>query len=134
MKKIFRTAAFLAAMALATTSCQKENDDLMTIVGNSQFGSQVHYTVAGSTHRVILSDDEAWNLFLDSLFAMVKDGYTAEISGSQRSSLKYKETIIFTTTSETEAKNWTSNMVAQGYAVSISFDETTGVYTCIARK
>lgn len=134
MKKIFRTVAFFVAMALVSTGCQKENDDLMSIMGDSQFANQVQYTVAGATHRVVLSDNDAWNLFMDSLFAMVKDGYTAEISGGQRTSLKYKETVVFTTTSETEAKNWTSNMLAQGYAVSISYDETTGVFTCIARK
>ena len=101
---------------------------------NAPMGSQLQYVVAGTSHTAILTNDVDWSLFMDNVFAMAKEGYTVEIQGNSNSDMKYKETVTFTTTSEGEAKNWTTNMLLQGYDVSISYDDSTGVYTCIAQR
>ena len=132
MKKIIRTAAFLTFLAVAATSCQKDNT--MLNAESTQPGSQVQYVVEGATHTVFLTNDEEWSLFLDNVFAMARNGYTVEIKGNSNSAMKYKETITYTTTIEGEAKDWTTYMLLQGYDVSISYDDTTGVYTCIAQR
>lgn len=130
MKKFFRTTAFLAALALMSTGCQKETDNLLP----SQDCKQVQYTVAGASHRITLSNSEDWSLFLDNMVALVKEGYVVEIQGGSSITMKYKETVTFTTTSESEVKIWVNNMVSQGYDVTVSYDANTGIFTCIARR
>lgn len=130
MRKIFRTTVFFAAMAMMSTSCQKENDNLLS----ARNCKQVQYTVAGVSHRVFLFYDEDWSLFLDSMVALTKEGYVVEIQGTPSIAMKYKETITYTTTSESEVKIWVNNMVSQGYDVTVSYDSNTGIFTCIARR
>lgn len=129
MKRSLRPIAVLAIASMMMTACQKESFN-----ENMQTSNRVQYTVSGSTQSVTLSDDESWDLFLEHLFALAKEGETVVIWGSSSSEAKYKETVTFTTTSEGEAKNWTAQMLAQGYTVSINYDEQTGVYTCIAQR
>lgn len=129
MRKIFRPIAILALAALVTTSCSKES-----IEEGMQTANTVQYTVSGEEYSIALPNDESWNMFLDRMFALAKEGETVVIWGNSTSAVKYKETVTFTTTSEAEAKSWTTNMLLQGYTVDISYDEGTGVYTCVARR
>lgn len=129
MKKILRTIAILAVAALVTTGCQKESFEEIP-----QNANTMQYTVSGDAYSIVLSGNESWNMFLDRMFALAKEGETVVIWGNTTSATKYKETVTFTTTSEAEAKAWTTNMLLQGYTVDISYDEGTGVYTCIARR
>lgn len=68
------------------------------------------------------------------MVALVKEGYVVEIQGGSSITMKYKETVTFTTTSESEVKIWVNNMVSQGYDVTVSYDANTGIFTCIARR
>ncbi len=134
MKKIVRPISFLAFLAMAATSCQKDNNDILFNAGEKLDGFQMQYKVSEISRIVKLSNDNDWDLFMDDILALVRNGYTVEITGTSPSAIKYKETIIFTTTNANEVKIWVNNMVSQGYAVTVSYDENTGVFTCIARK
>ena len=45
-----------------------------------------------------------------------------------------KEVITFETPEQDEAKKWSAQKIAEGYQVTILFDEDSGIYTCIAIK
>lgn len=134
MKKIISTTAMLAFMALAATSCQKENIDSSFNDENVQSINQMYYSIDGMTWPFTLLNDDDWDLFLNNMFALAKEGYTVTIRGNKESSHSEKKTVTFTTTSEDEAKTWVKDMLGQGYSVSMDYDKTTGIYTCIATK
>lgn len=133
MKKKIRTISFLAILAMAATSCQKDNNPLYS-EENLQTYTQLHYTSAGQSNTVFLSSDKDWSLFLDKMIALAREGYTVEIMGNPKVNVKYKEIITFTTTSAEEVKAWTNNMLLQGYDVTVDYNEATGVFTCVARR
>ena len=131
MKKVIKTVALLGMLSLAATGCMKEN------VANpvaTTTGYELAYTTGSYYGHENLNSDEEWSLFLDRMFALAKEGYEVTIIGNNSSVSSAKEVVTYTTTSEEDAKNWTKNMVQQGYDVSISYDDRTGVYTCIAIK
>ena len=134
MKKVFRKAVYLSFLAMAMTGCQKESN--VALLGNEihQPIGQMQYTMDDVTHTLPIFDYKDMNQLIDNMFALAKDGYTVEIQNNSRVSVKYDEVITFKTTSEEEAKAWTTNMLFLGYDVTVSYDEDSGVYTCIARK
>ncbi len=92
------------------------------------------YSINGEVFQTTMSESE-WDAFLERMMALAREGYEVSFS-KNRSSLtsQSKEKITFVTTSEQEANEWSNNMANQGYVVSITFDKTTGEYTCIAVK
>ena len=136
MKKEIKTVAFLAVLSLAATGCQKENV-LPTIGGGIEQTTGtilVTYSINGEIFQATLSESE-WDAFLERMIALAREGYEVSFS-KNRSSLtsQSKEKVTFVTTSQQEAIAWSSNMVDQGYEVTITFDKKTGVYTCVAEK
>lgn len=134
MKKVFRTTAMLAFMTLAATSCQKDNIDSCFTNENLLSNNQMYYSTDGTSQSIMLLNDDDWNTFLNNMFALVKEGYTVTIWGNKGPSQVEKKTVTFTTTSEDEAQAWVKDMLCQGYSVSMDYDKTTGIYTCIATK
>lgn len=132
MKKTIRTIAFLAFLAMATTSCQKDNCEFLYDAGVTQ--TMIQYTVAGTTNTVTISGNEDWSLFMDNILALAREGYTVVINGDSRTNVKQMEAIVFTTTDPNEVKVWTNQMVNQGYTVTVDYNPSTGVYTCTAFK
>ena len=134
MKKVIRTVALLSVIALMPTSCEKE-----TFVCDKKTTSQmasmqkVTYTVDGMTTQVMVLSDEAWYDFLDWMFALAEEGHRVSFrrgAASERSASK--ETVTFTTQDQNEAYDWANMMAHHGYTVQVSFDRTTGIYTCTA--
>lgn len=130
----FRTVALLAVLSLATASCQKE--DVSPLVGTEQTSEtiRVTYSINGVVYQTTLSESE-WDAFVERMIALAREGY--EISFSKnRSSLasQSKEKVTFVTTSEQEAHNWAKDMTNNGYDVTISYNQATGEYTCVAYK
>ena len=119
-------------LGLAATGCNKENIADSAVVTSE---STVYYNASGSYGSENLSDNDAWDAFLDRMFALAREGYEVTISGSSQPSLgATKEVVTYTTTSESDAKHWAKEKTQQGYTVSISYDNRTGVYTCTAIK
>ena len=135
MKTNFKTVALLAVLSLAAVSCQKENDVLPTVGSEQTMGTiQVLYSINGEVFQTTLSESE-WNAFVERMLALAREGYEVSFS-KNRSSLtsQSKEKVTYVTKNKEEAVAWSNAMINQGYVVTITYDQTTGEYTCTAIK
>ncbi len=134
MKKKIKTVALLAVLGLTATGCQKEN--MLPLSGSEQTTEtiQVVYSINGEVFHATLSESE-WDAFVERMLALAREGYEVTFS-KNRSTLtsQSKEKVTFVTTDENEAHEWAKAMANDGYFVSITFDQGTGEYTCIAFK
>lgn len=132
MKKTFRTVALFGMLCMATVSCTKEN---ITNTEMSVNTDTVHYYAGSYYGSENLYDDGAWDAFLDRMLSLARDGYEVTLVNSASSNGQAtKEVVTYTTTSSDDAKRWSKEMYDQGYNVTISYDKTTGIYTCVAVK
>jgi hypothetical protein len=137
MRKTFTTIALFAVLGTLAVSCQKENIiDETSIVAESGKVYTVSYTVDGVTHQLTLVGDNAWHDFLNRMFAMAEEGYEVSFRNEETASriVSAKEVVRYSTKNRDEAFSWAEAMAEEGYAVTISFDKKTGVYTCEAVK
>ena len=130
MKKTIKTVALFSVLGLMSVGCQKENLELPTQQATI---TVVNYSAGGYHGQAALTNDAAWDEFLDRMLALARQGYSVIIyNGSNVTSNSPKTKVVFTTDSESEAKQWAKEMAQQGYAVEIIYDEQTGIWTCIA--
>jgi hypothetical protein len=135
MKKTFRTIALFAVLSLAATSCQKENVSNPAESVNPVTMRIVTYNVDGVTTQVTLLGDEAWQDFLDWMFALAEEGHRVSFyQGTSQERVAAKEKLTFSTSSHQEAQNWAKEKMQQGYNVTVTFDDRTGIYTCTAER
>ena len=135
MKMYFKTAALLAALTLVATACQKENE-VYPIVGTEQTMETIHvvYSINGEVFQATLSESE-WDAFVERMLALAREGYEVSFSKNRSTlSSQSKERVTFTTKDEKKALDWADEMSNQGYSVTITFDQNTGEYTCVAEK
>jgi len=133
MKKNVKTIVALLA-ALMAAGCQKE---LPVVAESSVANSDIiaSYSAGAMNGSVNLPDEQAWDDFLDKMFALAREGFQVTISTNPFSHTNQtKDVVTFTTTDEAEAKHWTKQMANEGYEVNISYDNKTGIYTCTAVK
>ena len=134
MKINFKKFALIAVLGLTATGCQKEN--MLPLSGSDQTMEtiQVVYSINGEVFQTTLSESE-WDAFLERMMALAREGYEVSFS-KNRSSLtsQSKEIVTFVTTSGQKAHAWSNEMLNQGYEVTISYNQKTGEYTCIATR
>lgn len=135
MKKTMKTLALCLVIGTMAVSCQKEENINPTTETNCT-SRTVSYVVNGETHLATLQGENAWAAFLQSIFALAKEGY--EISfrdlSSSSQTVEAKETVTFSTSKEKEAQEWCLQMAEKGYTVNLSYDKTTGMYNCTAKR
>lgn len=127
--------ALLTVLTLAAAGCQKEND-VLPLAGAEQTMEtiQVVYSINGEVHQATLNKLE-WQAFMERMLALAREGYEVTISKNDTfQTPQSKEKVVFVTKKESEANAWAEAMINDGYWVTISYDETTGEYTCIAVK
>lgn len=137
MKKYFITVSLLSMLLLTTTSCQKESfkDPKNDCVENA--ASQIiRYSVNGTTYRCTISNKEDWNFLMSTIFAFTHQGYTVSMMKENKlfNGVSSKETVKYTTKDQKKANVWAQQKIDEGYYVTISYDEETGEYTCIATR
>lgn len=135
MKINYKKIALLAVLSLAATSCQKTEDFSSNVCSEqTEKTIQAIYSINGEVHQVSLSESE-WDAFVERMLALAREGYEVSFS-KNRSSLtsQSKEKVTFVTTDAEEAQKWSHQMTDQGYIVTISYNQGTGEYTCIAIK
>ena len=131
-----KLVALLAVLGLATVGCSKENlvndNDNVVVATITQSAS---YTVDGIHYYSNPMNDDEWSAFLDQMFALAEEGHAVQFwrNDNQRGNAA-KEVVTFTTTDVNKAKKWAADKIEEGYAVSISYNQQTGEYTCIAIK
>ena len=70
------------------------------------------------------------------LMALSRSGAVVEISDDNYSPNAFptKESITYTTPSESDATNWTKQKMSEGYKVRVTYDTTNNVHVCTAYK
>ena len=134
MKIKFKNVALLAVLSMAAVSCQKE--DVLPNIGTEQTSESilVMYSINGEVFQTTISESE-WDAFVERMLALAREGYEVTFSKNRTSlTSQSKEKVTFVTDSEKEAHEWSNEMANQGYYVTITYDQGTGKYTCIAIK
>ena len=130
MKKISFIILF-AVLGVTLASCTKEtlSDTRVVTVEPS-----VTYFVNGQMHSSNPQTEEEWSMFFDRMLALAQEGYQVRIRRSDipQEVLAAKEKVTYTTTDFNKAKAWANQKVIEGYEVTMTFNQQTGEYTCIA--
>jgi hypothetical protein len=132
MKIQFKTIALLATLTLAATSCQKEN--VLPLGGSEQTTETINivYSINGEVFQATLGESE-WDAFVERMLALAREGYEVTFSRNRTAlTSQSKEKVIYVTKDANKAHEWSEAMADQGYNVTITFDQGTGEYTCIA--
>lgn len=121
-----------ALLGLTLTSCTKEAIDDGTYAVAAE--PTVTYFVNGQMHSENLQSEMELAAFFDRMLALAEEGYQVRIRRNDipQQVLAAKEKVTFTTTSYAEAKEWANKKVNEGYEVTMTFNQETGEYTCIA--
>ena len=133
MKKArIKLMAVLVLLGLAAAGCTKENvvEDNVVVAIVTQSTS---YTVDGILYYANPQNDDEWSEFLDRMIALAEEGHAVQFwrNDNQRCNAA-KEVVTYTTTDVNKAKKWAAEKMEEGYVVSISYNQQTGEYTCIA--
>jgi UDP-N-acetylmuramate-alanine ligase len=128
--------ALFAVLSTLAVGCQKDNvSDFVqgTSISESSTVYTVLYSVNGVQHKITLYSEAEHQAFIRELLALAKQGYTVifydENSVSQTAT---KEVVTYSTSSEAEAVAWMVKMEKDGYYVSVTFDDKTNTFNCIA--
>ena len=123
---------FLALFGCATVSCTKEElTEKPCAVVTSQSAA---YVVDGRLCYANPQTEEEWAAFLDRMFALAEKGHTVQFwrNGQRPQFASTKEVETFKTKNREEALKWVKDKEDQGYTVTMTFNQQTGEYTCIA--
>ena len=136
MKKKFMSVALFAVLGTMAISCQKETIvEPQTNVAENVTVYTVTYSIDGVMHTSTLYSEEAYNAFVMQLMMLARDGQTVVLSnGSITGTSLAKEKLYFSTRIEAEATAWTIQKMKEGYTVTVSYDQSTGTYNCVAEK
>ena len=123
---------FLALFGCATVSCTKEElTEKPCAVVTSQSAA---YVVDGRLCYANPQTEEEWAAFLDRMFALAEEGHTVQFwrNGLRQQYAAAKEVVTFKTKNKKLALAWAAEKEEEGYEVTITFNQQTGEYTCIA--
>lgn len=134
MKNQFRTLAIFIALSMVAASCQKEETLSPIPVEQKAAVNIVSYMVDGQSYQVVINSEQDWSDFLYRMLALAEEGHTVTISSRVSSTSSTREVVTYTTNSKPDAYAWADNMTDQGYQVTITYDGSTGIFTCIAVK
>ena len=137
MNKLIIPMALFAMISLTTVSCQKENlvDPSAPCVENSATRT-LRYSVNGAVYRQVIHSDEDLDALMLSLFALAREGYTVRMMDENISFCETcaKEKVTYTTKNKNDAITWSLEKINEGYSVTITFNEETEEYTCVATR
>ena len=129
--------ALFAMISLTTVSCQKENlvETAIQSVENSA-ARTIRYTVNGTAYRQVIHSDEDLDALMLTLFALAREGYTVRVIDENTNLCETcaKEKVTYTTKNKNDAIAWSLEKINEGYDVTISFNQDTGEYTCVATR
>ena len=71
-----------------------------------------------------------------TLFALAREGYTVRVIDENTNLCETcaKEKVTYTTKNKNDAIAWSLEKINEGYDVTISFNQETGEYTCVATR
>lgn len=136
MKINFKSVALFMVLSLAAVGCEKETlSDPIAIANEGATIYTVYYSIDGENSQVTIQDEASWESFLEWMVGLSREGRRVSFRrGTPTNNRMTKETITFTTTSQSEATAWADIKVKEGYQVQIDYNKKTGIYTCTAIK
>lgn len=121
-------------LSTLASSCQKEEnsyrDGIVTEQPNAAYS--LNYSIDGQHYSATFNTPEEKEAFVIQLLASARQGHSVTIRSHQSSQVASKETITYETKDPKKAAIWALTMEGLGYDVTISFNEETGIYTCVA--
>lgn len=136
MKKIVRTLALMLVLSMAATGCQKENLlEPQGVVAENQTVRKVVYTVDGVSGSATLTGEAEWLAFMNRMVALAEEGRSVTFWNEGKvQTCNAKEIVTYTTSSKPDAIAWAAAMTDNGYYVTITYNERTQMYECVAIK
>ena len=134
MKRIkIKLIAALALSCIAFSGCTKEHKEGNAVLATNQSAT---YVVDGEWFHADPQNEDEWSDFISQIIALAEDGHSVQFwrNQSQMRDNSSKEIVTYTTPNTDEAKKWATEKIDEGYAVTISYDPQTGIYTCVAVK
>ena len=111
----------LALLGGVTASCTKENvTESPCIVASTR---SVTYVVDGRQYYADPQTEEEWSEFLDRMLALAEEGHSVQFWRNGVRTSSSKEKIVYTTTSQSDAKAWCDQKAHEGYTVSMTYGE-----------
>lgn len=136
MKKTTKTLALLLVFSAVAVSCQKENllsTSPAVVINDNPTIYIYQYDVNGIRSQITLRGETERTNFINRMMALAKEGNTVSFFDENRySQLLSKDIVTFSTKVKEEALQWIKEKTDLGYQVSVSYDEETGYYNCIA--
>lgn len=135
MSQKLRTIAAIVLLLTMAASCQKETVYDTATITSMETTYMVQYSIDGMCHRVKIESEEQWQELFYALLAKAESGSVVRVERlGNFQTVSAKETVTYSTYDKTDAYNWASNMMAQGYTVTVVYDHNTGLYNCTAEK
>ena len=136
MKKTTKTLALLLVFSAVAVSCQKENllsTSPAVVINDNPTIYIYQYDVNGIRSQITLRGETERTNFINRMMALAKEGNTVSFFDETKyTQLLSKGTVTFSTKVKEEALQWILEKTDLGYQVSVSYDEETGYYNCIA--
>lgn len=138
MKKTVKTVALLAVLGMAATGCQKDDSAAFTPGTNAtEVGDTrtMMYSVDGVQYETHLRGEQDSRAFVHRMMDLAVQGHTVLFGDGGDASLAVtKDIVYFSTSSQAEAESWALKMVNGGYQVTVTYDENTKMFNCVAYK
>ena len=134
MKKTIKVIFASALLCTVAVGCQPEKVEPITVIARESESYCMYYSIDGAEYHSDISGALERSLFFDQMIALARQGYTVTVGRTANLQSTAKETVTFTTTDPTEAKQWANDMFNNGYFVTINYDSDHGIYTCIATR
>ena len=133
MKRIIRTMFVFAAISMFATSCQKESF-VEPIASEQQAPMQYsyNYTVDGISYSMHIENESDWESFVMNMLTLAEEGHAVTFTKYKNYVNASKEVVTYSTADKQDAYNWAANMASQGYTVTVTFDNNTGLFNCTA--
>lgn len=132
MKRIYRRVTLISILCLLTGSCQK--DTLTEYNFENKSATNVRYSLDREEKSKWLCGDDEWTSFLDSMFEYAEQGVEIVLCKKVNNNKMYAASDVqtFVTRDREQAISWCDSMLRSGYTVTLSYDEETREYKCIA--
>lgn len=138
MKITFKTIALFAALSLTAMSCQKE--EIVSFIQEESVSNETAlntmlYSVDGVQHAIILHSESDYQNFIHEMMNLARLGHNVVFCDENNVNQSVtKDVVYYSTSSQAEAESWALKMVKDGYQVTVSYDENTKMYNCVAIK
>ena len=96
---------------------------------------RIHYTIDSEERHTTVIGEEALDGFISDMMDKARDGHRVSFRDEAFPKPEaYNTPLTFTTADQKKAYSWAEARMKEGYAVSVSYDKETLIYTCIALK